>query len=115
MQIVFFSGMAGFPLVVMQMMMDRQGGSLRPVLPNWTAIRTVIVICNGLLVSYTFANLPLSQSYAIFFMMPLFICLLAVPLLGERIDLVRGGAVLAGLVGVLVVLRPGPSRCNGRI
>jgi S-adenosylmethionine uptake transporter len=106
-QIVFFSGMAGIPLVVLQMMADRQGGTLRPVLPGWTAVRMAIVIVNGLLVTYTFASLPLSQSYAIFFMMPLFICLLAVPMLGEKLGLVRGTAVLAGLVGVLVVLRPG--------
>ena len=106
-QILFFSGMAGFPLVVLQMMADKKGGSLRPVLPGWTAVRMVIVAFNGLLVSYTFATLPLSQSYAIFFMMPLFICLLAVPMLGEKLDLPRGLAVLAGLIGVLVVLRPG--------
>ena len=106
-QILFFSGMAGFPLVLLQMMADKQGGPLRPVLPGWTAVRVAIVVVNGLLVSYTFTKLPLSQSYAIFFMMPLFICLLAVPLLGERLDLPRGLAVLAGLAGVLVVLRPG--------
>ena len=106
-QILFFSGMAGFPLVVALMLADTQGGSLRPVLPVWTAARMLIVIVNGLLVSYAFANLPLAQSYAIFFTMPLFICVLAVPLLGEPIDLARGLAVVAGLVGVVIVLRPG--------
>lgn len=106
-QILFFSGMAGFPLVVLQMMADRNGGSLRPVMWNFTLARMAIVIVNGLLVTYAFANLPLSEVYAIFFMMPLFICVLAVPLLGEPIDLARGLAVLAGLVGVIMVLRPG--------
>ena len=106
-QILFFSGMAGFPLIVIQMMADKEGGSLRPVLPGWTAARMLIGIVNGLLVSYAFATLPLSQSYAIFFTMPLIICVLAVPFLGERIDLGRGLAVVAGLVGVLIVLRPG--------
>ena len=106
-QILFFSGMAGFPLVVLQMMADPQGGTLRPQLWGWTLARMAIVIVNGLFVTYAFANLPLSQSYAIFFMMPLFICVLAVPMLGEPIDLARGLAVLAGLVGVVIVLRPG--------
>ena len=106
-QILFFSTMAGFPLVVAYMMAERQGGSLRPVMPKWTAVRMAIAVMNGLLVSYTFAHLPLSQSYAIFFTMPLMICLLAVPMLGERIDLARGLAVLTGLAGVLMVLRPG--------
>ena len=106
-QILFFSGMAGFPLVVLQMMADRDGGSMRPVLWNFTLARMGIVIVNGLLVSYAFASLPLSEAYAIFFLMPLFICVLAVPLLGESIDLARGLAVLAGLLGVIIVLRPG--------
>lgn len=106
-QILFFSGMAGFPLVILHMMSEREGGSLRPVYWKWTVARMVIVIFNGLLVSYAFANLPLSQAYAIFFMMPLFICVLAVPMLGEPIDLARGLAVVAGLIGVIVVLRPG--------
>lgn len=106
-QILFFSGMAGFPLVVLQMMADPEGGTLRPRMWNWTLARMGIVIVNGLLVSFAFANLPLSEAYAIFFLMPLFICVLAVPLLGEPIDLPRGLAVLAGLAGVIIVLRPG--------
>lgn len=106
-QILFFSTMAGFPLVVLYMMAERGGGSLRPVLPKWTMVRMAIAVLNGLLVTYTFANLPLAQCYAIFFTMPLMICILAVPMLGERIDLPRGLAVLAGFLGVLMVLRPG--------
>lgn len=39
--------------------------------------------------------------------MPLFISVLAVPILGEKIDLVRGIAVIAGLIGVIVALEPG--------
>ena len=106
-QILFFSGMAGFPLVVLQMMVDPTPGSMRPVQWSYTLARMAIVIVNGLTVSYAFTVLPLSQAYAIFFMMPLFICVLAVPLLGEPIDLPRGLAVVAGLAGVLIVLRPG--------
>lgn len=106
-QILFFAGIAGFPLVIAQMMVSGGGQSLHPVLPRWTAARMVIVVINGLLVSYAFANLPLSQAYAIFFLMPLFICILAALFLGEPIDIPRGAAVLAGLIGVAIVLRPG--------
>lgn len=106
-QIVFFASMAGFPLVVMQMMAVPDGITLRPVFWRWTLARMAIVIGNSLLVTYAFTNLPLSEAYAIFFLMPLFICVLAVPLLGESIDRARGLAVLAGLAGVIVVLRPG--------
>ena len=53
------------------------------------------------------ALLPLTQVYAILFTMPLLITLLSVPMLGERIGPHRLVAVLLGLAGVLIVLRPG--------
>ena len=105
-QIVFFSSIAGLPLVIAHLMVDPVPGTLRPVLWRFTLARMAIVMVNGLLVAYAFARLPLSEAYAIFFLMPLFICVLAVPLLGEAIDLPRGLAVLAGLGGVIIVLRP---------
>ena len=106
-QIVFFSALAALPLIAALLIAEPEPRSLWPVMPKLTAIRMAIMVANGVFVSYAFATLPLSQAYAIFFMMPLFICVLAVPLLGEPIDLARGLAVLAGLVGVAVVLRPG--------
>lgn len=106
-QIVFFAGLASLPLIALHLLADKQPGALRPVKPGWMALRMLIIGINSIVVSYSFANLPLAQAYAIFFLMPLFICLLAALLLGERIDLARGLAVLTGLIGVLIVLRPG--------
>ena len=45
--------------------------------------------------------------YAIFFAMPLLITLMAIPMLGEKVGLRRGLAVIVGLIGVVIVLRPG--------
>ncbi|RMD89237.1 MAG: DMT family transporter, partial [Alphaproteobacteria bacterium] len=44
--------------------------------------------------------------YAVLFMTPLVITLLSIPILGERVGWRRGLAVLSGLAGVLIVLRP---------
>jgi S-adenosylmethionine uptake transporter len=88
-------------------MADPTPGPLRPVLPRLMALRCIVVVVNGFLGTYAFANLPLAQAYAIFFTMPIFITLLSVLLLGERIDLWRGAAVVLGLVGVVVALDPG--------
>ena len=52
-------------------------------------------------------GLPLAQVYAIIFAAPLLITLLAIPILGETVGWRRSLAVAAGLVGVIVVLRPG--------
>jgi len=50
--------------------------------------------------------LPLAEATAIAFVAPLFVTLLSVPLLGERIDPPVLIASLIGFVGVLVVVRP---------
>ncbi|WP_374645129.1 DMT family transporter [Tabrizicola sp.] len=106
-QIMFFSGLMGFPLVTMMLMGDRRGGTLIPRHPWWSILRSVSAVTTGALGFYAFSQLPLAQCYAIFFAMPLLITLLAIPMLGERVGLRRGIAVVMGLLGVLIVLRPG--------
>jgi S-adenosylmethionine uptake transporter len=96
-----------FPLVTLMLMNDRTDGNLRPRHPWWTAIRTVSTVITGVTAFHAFSVLPLAQTYAILFATPLLITLLAIPILGERVGLRRGLAVLVGLIGVLIVLRPG--------
>jgi S-adenosylmethionine uptake transporter len=106
-QIIFFSVLLGFPLATLMLINDRTDGNLRPRHPWYTAIRTVSAVITGLSAFYAFSVLPLAQTYAILFATPLLITLLAIPVLGERVGLRRGLAVVAGLGGVLIVLRPG--------
>ena len=51
--------------------------------------------------------LPLATDFALEFTTPAWTLLLAVPVLGERLTASRIGAVVLGLLGVLVILRPG--------
>ena len=53
------------------------------------------------------ASLPLGEATALFFVAPLFITALSVLILGEKVGLRRWVAVLVGLSGVIVMLRPG--------
>ena len=53
------------------------------------------------------AALPLADAVALYFMAPLFIMALAGPYLGERVSWRTLATVLIGLLGVLVMLRPG--------
>lgn len=106
-QTIFFAGLLTFPLVSIMLMTDRTGGTLIPVHPGWSALRTVTAVLNGITGFYAFAMLPMAQCYAIFFAMPVLITLLAIPMLGEKIGLRRGIAVVVGLAGVVIVLRPG--------
>ena len=55
------------------------------------------------------ASLPLAEATAIFFVAPLLITVLSIPLLGEKVGLRRMLAVLVGLVGVAIMVRPAGS------
>jgi drug/metabolite transporter (DMT)-like permease len=79
---------------------------LTPRLPLHLARGLSVVVAN-----FTFflglASLPLGEATALFFVAPLFITALSVLLLGEKVGLRRWVAVLIGLSGVIVMLRPG--------
>ena len=51
--------------------------------------------------------IPLATAFALEFTTPAWTLLLAAPVLGERLNASRIGAVVFGLLGVLVILRPG--------
>lgn len=55
---------------------------------------------------WSIANLPLSQAIALAYSSPIFITIAAVLLLGEKVRMRRWMAVLAGFVGVMVIVRP---------
>lgn len=54
-----------------------------------------------------FPALPLADAVALYFTVPLFVAVLAGPYLGERANAKVWGAVLIGLIGVAVMLKPG--------
>ena len=105
-QIVFFSVLLGLPLAMFMLMRDETDANLLPRRPGWTALRTGAAVITGVCVFYAFSVLPLAQVYAILFATPLLITLLAVPMLNESVGIHRGGAVIVGLLGVIIVLRP---------
>ena len=51
--------------------------------------------------------LPIADAAAISFVLPLFVAVLAVPMLGERLDLPRAIAIFVGMAGALMIVRPG--------
>lgn len=106
-QLIFFSTLLSFPLVMFMLMRDATPGTLRPVHPWWTALRTAAGVVGGLSVFYAFSALPLAQVYVILFSAPLLITVLSIPILGETVRMRRWIAILFGLVGVVVVMRPG--------
>lgn len=70
-------------------------------------IRPGFLVCSisSLFVGLTY--LPLAEATAIGFVAPLFITVLSVPILKEKVGIHRWCAVIVGLVGVMVIVRPG--------
>lgn len=106
-QIVFSIALYSFPLVLLMLARDREPGTLIPQNPRLVLLRGVSVALSSITGFYAFSVLPMAQVYAILFGTPLMITLLSVPMLGEKVGWRRGLAVVVGMCGVLVVLRPG--------
>jgi len=76
----------------------------RPLL-QWMRGGYLAASIMSLFIGLTF--LPLAEATAIGFMAPLFITWLSIPLLGEKVSTHRWLAVVAGLIGVGIIVRPG--------
>ena len=105
-QILFCAGLVFVPLILVQTFWSGRA-SLRPMMPRLTALRVVVSLVNSVVGAYAFSVLPLAECYAVFFLMPLMIALLAVPALGEPMDFARGLAIAIGFGGVIFALQPG--------
>lgn len=106
-QNLFFASLLSLPMMTALMLNDESGGTLRPAHPAWLALRTACIVVAGVTNFYAFSVLPLAQVYVLLFMQPLLVTILSIPILGERVGAHRWGAVALGLIGVLIVLRPG--------
>mgnify|MGYP003382273828 CR=1 FL=1 len=75
--------------------------------PGLQVLRGVLLMISTILNFTAISYLQLAQTAAIFFTIPLWVCALSVPLLGEHVGMKRWIAVLVGFLGVLVIMRPG--------
>jgi drug/metabolite transporter (DMT)-like permease len=70
------------------------------------ALRSALNIGTMLTFYYALQRLPLADTVAIAYVAPLFMTILSVVLLGERVGWRRWGAIGIGFVGVILILRP---------
>lgn len=75
-----------------------------PGLHMWRGALTVLSMAAYY---WSYANLPLAETTALIFTMPLFLIVVAAIALGERVRWRRTTATLVGFAGVLVIVRPG--------
>ena len=69
--------------------------------------RALLLIIESAFFITAFKVLPLADVHAIAASTPLFVVALSVPFLGEKIGPRRAFAIILGLIGVLIIVRPG--------
>ncbi|MBW8268633.1 DMT family transporter [Caldovatus aquaticus] len=106
-EVVFFRNAFAIPALLPLML--RHGGlaALRTSHPLSHAARTLFGLLGMFGSFYGLAHLPFAVVSALGFTMPLFLAMLSVPLLGERVGWRRSAAVAVGFLGVLLIVRPG--------
>lgn len=82
-------------------------GALRTRAWGLHAARGLAVVVSNFAFFMGLAALPLAEGVAIFFVCPLIITALSVVFLGEKVGPRRWAAVAVGLIGVLIIVRPG--------
>lgn len=105
-QMVFTRSIIGimFSLIFVQM----EGGwrILRTNQPGLHVLRGLLIVTSNMTFFVALAAIPLADATALFFAAPLFITLLSIPILGEKVGPLRLGAVVFGFLGVVIMQRP---------
>jgi drug/metabolite transporter (DMT)-like permease len=104
---VYVRSLVAIPLLAMLVHWEAGIGALAS--PNywWLALRAFALFASYIAYYLAFPALPLADAVALFFIAPLFISVLAGPVLGEQVGWRSWLAVAIGTTGVLVMLRPG--------
>ncbi|OUS34328.1 hypothetical protein A9Q94_16615 [Rhodobacterales bacterium 56_14_T64] len=93
-----------FTLVLVQL----EGGFsiLKTQNPVLHGLRGLMLVISNMSFFVALSVMPLANVTALFFAAPLFITLLSIPVLGEKVGVMRMGAVVVGFVGVIIMQRP---------
>lgn len=95
-------------LVILTIVVAARGRiSLRSRQPGLQALRGVLMFASYTLYYLGIVSMPIVDGAALFFSAPLFITVISIPLLGERVGVHRTIAVVVGFIGVLIMLKPG--------
>lgn len=111
--LMFWRGALSFAIMLVLALAIRPG--LRQVLtrrPGLHLARNSVHFAAQFCWFFGLATIPMAQLFALEFMMPLWITLLAPLLIGERLTVSRTAAALLGFTGVLMVVRPSAETIN---
>ena len=105
-EMVFVRSAIGILFSVLILQFEGGYRMLRTDKPGLHLLRGLFVVVANMSFFAALAVMPLADATALFFVAPLFITMLSIPFLGEKVGFRRLMAVIVGFFGVLVMLRP---------
>lgn len=105
-QVAALRGLTALPLVCVYVAWRREAHLLLRIRWPLHLLRGAIGIAMLSLFTYSLKELGLAEAYAIFFVAPLIITVLSIPVLKETVSARHWAAIAVGLGGVVVALRP---------
>lgn len=75
--------------------------------PRLLHLRGIVAVTSSIAITFSFTTIPLAEAYSIAFLTPLFLTVLSVGVLGEKVTLDRWLLVGLSFIGVMIVVRPG--------
>ena len=105
-EVILFRNLFAIPALLPVVLAAGGWAALGTRNPMSHAARTLFGMMGMVGAFYGYVHLPLATVTALGFTMPLFLTLLSIPLLGERVGPRRGAAVLVGFGGVLLMANP---------
>ncbi|NIX75754.1 DMT family transporter [Microvirga terricola] len=99
-------------LVIPLLMMNGSGTLLRSQHPWLQVLRGLGTVGSALLFTAGLRFLQVADATAIYFISPILIMALSIVFLGEKVGWRRWSAAAVGLLGVLIVIRPGTGAFN---
>ena len=106
MQVAALRGLAAMPLVCVYVVWRREVTQLWRIRWRLHLLRGVISVVMLGLFSFALRELGLAEAYTIFFIAPLLITVLSIPVLRERVAPPHWVAIAVGMFGVWIALRP---------
>ncbi len=104
---IFLRSIVSFPILLVMVHYESGLRSIATPQAGVLILRGLMMLTAYLAYYIAFPALPLAEAIALFFMAPLFVTIGSGPFLGERVSRFAWIAVVLGLAGVFVILRPG--------
>ena len=98
-----------FALLAVMVIVQLEGGlrTLKTNRPVLHFLRGSTLVLANMFFFAGLAAMPLAETVVLFYTAPLFICILSQPVLGETVGPRRWFVIVVGMLGVIIILRPG--------